>query len=203
LPAGYAADVASAPVIWTVGHSNHSLERLAELLRMHSIDCVVDVRSYPYSRVASQFNRERLADELPRRGVRYAFLGEQLGGRPSRAGDYDDDGHARYDRMARRPAFIEATERLLHACAVRRIALMCSEAQPGECHRRLLVGKVLAERGVQLRHILPDGSVQQEERVFLDSPHGHGQESLFDEGAAWRSTRSVSHRRRLSASSSV
>jgi uncharacterized protein (DUF488 family) len=199
---GTLATVGCPSVIWTVGHSNHPFERLTELLRIEAIEAIADVRSYPYSRIAPQFNREHLALALPELGVSYVFLGEQLGGRPAFDEDYDEDGHARYDRMAERPAFKQAVEWLCRGAGRRRIALLCSEGRPEECHRRLLVGKVLTNEGAQLRHILPDGSICQEDSVSSGRPDS--QESLFGEDAAtWRSTRSVSHRRRLSASSAA
>lgn len=188
-------------MIWTVGHSNHPFARLAELLRGEGIELVVDVRSYPYSRIAPQFNREELGRALALTGVRYSFHGEDLGGRPAREEDYDEQGHARYDRMAAHPSFVAAVQSLIEGSANTRIALLCSEGQPHECHRRLLVGKVLSQHGVRLRHILPDGDVLPEDSVSLDS--GDAQESLFGEETPWRSTRSVSRRRRLSTSSAV
>jgi uncharacterized protein (DUF488 family) len=191
----------SSPVIWTIGHSNHTFARFVELLQAEAIEVVVDVRSYPYSRIASHFNCEELDAALRRAGTRYLFFGEELGGRPSREEHYDEDGHARYDRMAEQPGFQMAVQRLLSGAREHRVALVCSEGQPQECHRRLLVGKVLADHGVQLRHILPNGVVHQEDSVALGS--GDGQEALFGEEAAWRSTRSVSHRRRLSTSSAA
>jgi uncharacterized protein (DUF488 family) len=192
----------SSPVIWTIGHSNHTLEHFAKLLQAEGIEVVVDVRSYPYSRIAPHFNREELDAALRRVGTRYLFFGEELGGRPSREADYDEDGHARYDRMAEQPGFQMAVQRLLSGAREHRVALLCSEGQPSECHRRLLVGKVLVDHGVALRHILPNGVIYQEDFVALGS--GDGQESLFgEEEPAWRSTRSVSHRRRLSTSSAA
>jgi uncharacterized protein (DUF488 family) len=190
-----------ALAIWTVGHSNHSLERLLDLLRAERIEFVLDVRSYPYSRFAQQFNREQL--EIALRGARlgYLFLGSELGGRPTREDHYDQDGRARYDLMAEQPPFRLAIQRVLDGCRDHRLALMCSEADPHACHRRLLVGKVLAERGVQLRHIFADGTVLTEDTVDLRAEDG--QETLFGEPTAWRSTQSVSHRRRLSISSAA
>ncbi len=185
--------------IWTIGHSNHTFERFAELLEGEGIGSVVDVRSYPYSRVAPHFNREELDIALREIGVGYLFLGEELGGRPSREEHYDEGGHALYDRMAEEPAFRAAVARLLSGCRENRVALLCSEGQPQECHRRLLVGKVLADHRVQLRHILPTGVVHQEEFVRLGSDNG--QETLFDKETARRSTQSVSRRRRLSTPS--
>jgi len=185
--------------IWTIGHSNHSFETLARLLAQQRIEFVADVRSYPYSRFAPHFNREDLQPALSEQGVRYVFLGEELGGRPSVDEHYDDEGHALYGPMSREPRFREAIDRLLTGADEHRIALLCSEREPETCHRRLLVGKVMTERGAELRHILADGSVKVEKDVVLDTTE---QSSLFEEGsAAWRSTQSVSHRRRLNTSS--
>lgn len=191
----------SPPVIWTIGHSNHTFEQFAELLEVAHIEVLVDARSYPYSRVAPHFNRENLDVALRGAGARYLFLGAELGGRPSREEHYDRSGHARYDRMAEEPGFKAAIQRLLVGCREHRVALLCSEGQPAECHRRLLVGKVLADHGMQLRHILPNGVIHCEDVVLFES--GAQQEALFGEDAVWRSTRSVSHRRRLGTSSAA
>jgi uncharacterized protein (DUF488 family) len=193
--------VSTSPPIWTVGHSNHPFERFVGLLRAERIDFVVDVRSYPRSRFASQFNREHVEADLRSAGIGYLFLGDELGGRPSREDHYDEHGHARYDRMAEQAPFRRAVQRLLDGCRSHRVALMCSEADPHDCHRRLLVGKVLTEQGIQLRHIFADGTVLTENTVDLRADES--QESLFGGETAWRSTQSVSHRRRLSVSSAA
>ncbi|MFI4991127.1 MAG: DUF488 family protein [Solirubrobacterales bacterium] len=192
----------SPPAIWTVGHSNHDPSRFAELLAGERIEFLVDVRSYPYSRFAPHFNRDELETAMRDRGVRYLFLGDDLGGRPSREDHYDADGHALYEPMSREDSFVRAVARLIDGAGQHRIALMCSEGNPLHCHRRLLVGKVLTDRSIELRHILADGTVRAERSVELFEDDG--QDALFrDEHAPWRSTQSVSHRRRLSASSSV
>jgi len=187
--------------IWTIGHSSQSFEAFARLLLGEEIDVVVDVRSFPYSRFAPHFDREDLAPALRERGIRYGYLGEELGGRPAKEEHYDQDGHALYGLMAKEPAFREAIDRLVAGARDHRVALMCSEAEPRCCHRRLLVGKVLAEQGVELRHILRGGGVEVEQDVSIDP---QGQAALFGtEEAVWRSTQSVSRRRRLSASSAA
>jgi len=187
------------PVIWTTGHSNHTFERFAELLTGERIAVVVDVRSYPYSRFAPHFNREEMATGLNAAGVKYLYLGTELGGRPTTDDHYDSEGRALYGLMAKEAAFRDAIERVLRGASDHRIALVCAEGRPEECHRRLLVGKVLTDCGAVLRHILPDGQVSEETAVEI----GGDQPSLFgDEGEApWTSTQSVSHRRRLSDSS--
>jgi uncharacterized protein (DUF488 family) len=193
--------VPRSSTIWTIGHSNHTFERFVELLSTERIEFVVDVRSYPCSRFAEQFNRERLEVALRAADTRYLFMGEELGGRPSREDHYDEQGRALYDRMAEQPAFQLAAQRLISGCQRHRMVLMCSEAEPRDCHRRLLVGKVLTDHGVKLRHILSSGRVLIEDTVTLKTEDP--QVSLFAEETAWRSTRSVSHRRRLSISSAA
>lgn len=193
-------DMATPPVLWTVGHSNHELDAFMGLIEVAEADFMIDVRSYPYSRFAPHFNRESLQTEVTRRGMKYLFLGESLGGRPSRNEHYDGEGHALYGPMADEPAFGAAITRLLDGAQNHRLLLVCSCGQPVACHRRLLVGKVLCESGAELQHILPDGTVGRESTVVLtDSRH---QDSLFgNDDQPWRSAQSVSHRQRLSTSS--
>ena len=191
----------ASQVLWTVGHSNHEFDAFVALLAREEIRFVVDVRSYPYSQYAPHFNREELEGSLRSRGIRYLFFGEELGGRPSREEQYDAAGHALYGAMASEPDFQSAIERLVAGSRQHRLALMCSEADPKHCHRRLLVGKVLCERDVELRHILRDGRIWTECAVDLTD----GQTpSLFNEDEQpWRSSQSVLHRRRLSTSSAA
>jgi len=186
--------------VWTVGHSNHDVEVFLALVQHHRVAQVVDVRSHPYSHYASHFNRDELQASIEACGIRYAFLGSALGGRPRREDQLDGDGHALYDRMATEPTFSDAIEKILRGAAEHRIALLCSCGAPHECHRRLLVGKVLCDRGAELRHILPDGDVMTERAVELRDDHAQGMLFGHDE-LPWRSIRSVSPRRRLSASS--
>lgn len=189
------------PAVWTVGHSNHELEAFLELVRCHQITCLVDVRSHPYSRYASHFNRDELQVAVQACGIRYAFMGSALGGRPRSEDQLDDTGHALYDRMALEPAFSAAIDRILSgASGQHRIALLCSCGRPHECHRRLLVGKVMCDRGAELRHILPDGELMVE--CAVDLRENDAQDMLFGhDELPWRSTRSVSPRRPLSVSS--
>jgi uncharacterized protein (DUF488 family) len=187
------------PAVWTVGHSNHDLEAFAALVQRHQVACLVDIRSHPHSRFAPHFNREELQASMQARGIPYEFLGLALGGRPRRADQLDAKGRALYGKMALEPAFTDAIDRLLGDASEHRLALLCSCGQPHECHRRLLVGKVLCDRGAELRHILPDGQVLNERSVEL---YDDAQATLFGhDESSWRSARSVSRRAPLSASS--
>jgi uncharacterized protein (DUF488 family) len=194
-------DPQEPPTIWTVGHSNHDWDSFRALLAPERIETILDVRSYPYSRHAPQFNREPLAAALSDTGIAY-FQGTALGGRPESAEHYDDEGHALYGPMAERPQFRAAINSLLAGAADQRLALLCACGKPEDCHRRLLVGRVLTEHGAHLRHILPDGSTSEESEVKL--PAEEEQTNLFGGSApAWRSTQSVSRRARQRISSAA
>ncbi len=177
--------------VFSIGHSNHTVEKLLSLLREHRIDVLVDIRSYPSSKYAPHFNKAPLARALEEGTFKYMFLGRELGGRPEGEEFYDPEGHVLYGEVARSHLFLDGIERLEKGATEYRIAIMCSEEDPSDCHRRLLIGRVLAERGTELIHIRGDGTMQREKDLPASPVQ---QESLFGEEATWRSIRSVSPR---------
>ena len=146
--------------VFTVGHSNHSWEEFVKLLLRQRIDEVADVRSSPYSRYATHFNHGELQQALEDIGVGYAFLGGELGGRPADRSCYDSDGQVQYKRMAETDAFDDGIRQVIYRADDCRIVLLCTEKEPLECHRTLLVARALAEREVVVKHILADGSLE-------------------------------------------
>jgi uncharacterized protein (DUF488 family) len=192
--------------VYTIGHSAHTAKEFEGLLLGNGIEVVVDIRSAPYSRYAPQFDKELLQKSLAETGIKYLFLGRELGGRPESPAYYDAHGRVLYGRMKTDPAFAAGIERLERGIANFRVALLCGEEDPACCHRRLLVGRVLAERGHELLHIRAGGSRQSDAQVAAESgkPLASEQPALFAEldEDAWRSTASVS-RKRAPASSSA
>jgi uncharacterized protein (DUF488 family) len=144
--------------ILTIGHSRHSWERFTTLLAGAGVETIADIRTAPRSRFSPQFNKDAMAAALAAQGLEYIFLGKELGGRPQSQALYTD-GVADYDKIAAAPEFRLGLERLMEAAARRSVAAMCSEADPLECHRCLLVGRALAELGADVRHILASGKV--------------------------------------------
>lgn len=151
---------ASQSSVFTIGHSNHAPDTFLKRLRQHGVDEVADVRSDPYSRYTPHFNRESLNRMLDEVGVAYTFLGSELGGRPDDRSCYDANGRVQYDRVAATDQFDNGIRRLIGAAAERRIVLMCTEKEPLECHRTLLVAHSLAERCITVEHILFNGSLE-------------------------------------------
>lgn len=158
-------DVIQFPV-FTVGHSNHSPEAFIQLLRRHNVEEVADVRSAPYSRYTPHFNHESLNGILEDAGIGYTFIGEELGGRPTDRSCYDADGRVRYERVADTDSFDDGIRRIIRHSEDRRLALMCTEKEPLECHRTLLIAKILTARGVAVAHILADGSLENHEATM-------------------------------------
>jgi len=144
--------------VFTIGHSTHSWERFVALLRSANVTAIADVRTSPYSRLYPHFNRDDLREELRLDGFSYVFLGKELGGRPSERGFYCE-GIADYEKMAQANEFTKGLERVIEGAKKYRIALMCSERDPLDCHRCLLVGRALARCGVRVNHILDDGQI--------------------------------------------
>lgn len=146
--------------IYSIGHSDHTIEEFLDLLRRHEIAVVVDVRSQPYSRWVPQFNRENMAHDLEAAGVRYVFMGDSLGGRPADPSFYNaDTERPDYERLAHSPAYEAGVEHLLKLAAVERLAIMCSEGDYRKCHRSKLISPTLLQRGARVFHIRPDGTV--------------------------------------------
>ena len=155
---------------FTIGHSNHTPDKFAGLLTQYGIETLVDVRSHPYSRHAPHFNARAMEATLSRIGIRRVFLGWQLGGRPAGGKFYDAKGRVDYALLSRSLAFREGISKLEAEIQVHTVALLCSEENPVRCHRRLLVGRALEERGFILRHIRGDGSIQTEGRMHDTQP---------------------------------
>jgi uncharacterized protein (DUF488 family) len=172
--------------LFTIGHSNHSIEHFLALLRRHGVEAVGDVRSRPYSRFVPHFGKERLARILADEDLGYLFLGQELGGKPVR----NDAPQARldYSTRVREPSFQRGIETLLAALARRPLALMCRERDPLDCHRLHLICRYLRPMALEIRHVLPNGETEGQEateRRLLERGAGR-QLGLFDhaEGVA-------------------
>ena len=152
--------------VFTIGHSNHSADEFVALLGASDVDLVVDVRSAPRSRWVPHFNPDSLEPILEHAGIEYSFMGVELGGRPADRSSYDADGRVSYERAAMADDFCDGIALLIRQADERRIALLCMEKDPLECHRALLVARALADQGVDVQHILPDGAVESHEALM-------------------------------------
>lgn len=146
--------------VYTIGHSNHEPETFVALLKRHGIEIVCDVRSNPHSRYNPQFNREVLERTLAATGIRHLFLGRELGARSEDPSCYEN-GIVRYERIAATSLFQQGLARVREGASKGfRIALMCAEKEPLDCHRTILVARYLYESGVDIQHIHADGALE-------------------------------------------
>jgi uncharacterized protein (DUF488 family) len=145
--------------VFTIGHSNHSPERFLALLQQHAISALCDVRSHPYSRMYPQFNREELQEFLRPHDIHYVFLGKELGARSEDPACYDR-GKISYARLAQTTPFQQGLDGVEKGLQEHRLAIMCAEKEPLDCHRTILVARHLAARGLEIQHILADGALE-------------------------------------------
>ena len=150
--------------LYTIGHSSQSMASFIAQLQRHDVEAVVDVRSRPYSARFPHFSREPALATLKAAGIHYVFLGRELGARREEPECYVD-GHASYDRIAKLPVFAAGIKRLLAGAQSYRIALMCAEQDPLTCHRTILVCHELKKHAVSIKHIRPDGVLEDHEQA--------------------------------------
>ena len=151
--------------VFTIGHSNHTWKTFADLLSAHGVQVLVDTRTAPVSRWAPFADGRRLPKLLEGAGVRYVFMGKELGGKPKDASLYDEKGKPDYRLMAQSPSFQRGIETLVDLAKDSRVTLMCAEEDPAKCHRTRLLGPALARHGVGEVHIRADSSLQSSEAL--------------------------------------
>jgi uncharacterized protein (DUF488 family) len=150
--------------VFTIGHFNLEIGKFVALLKQHGIWAIADVRSSPYSQYNPQFNGESLQRALQEQGIAYVFLGEELGARRSERECYLE-GRADYQLISQTPAFKRGIERVIQGAAKMPLALMCAEKDPIDCHRCILVSPHLRRPGLQVLHVLSDGTVENHEHT--------------------------------------
>ena len=146
--------------LFSIGHSNLEFPRFLELLQQPGVSAIVDVRSQPSSKWVPWCNRSNLEQELGDLEIRYHFMGDLLGGRPRQANVYDSEGRVDYERVKTTSGFQRGLDRLGKAVEEFRLVMLCSEEDPIDCHRGLLIAPAMKERGVATMHIRSDGSME-------------------------------------------
>lgn len=151
-------------ILYTIGHSNHKIEDFLGLLKRHGINCIADVRSTPYSHYNTQFNREFLERELQNTNIGYVYLGDQLGARTGDANCYNGNS-VDFECLAKTEQFHIGLKHLTDISMKYRVAVMCAEKDPIECHRFILICRNLRNSGFHIIHILSDGSIEDNDKT--------------------------------------
>ena len=166
--------------LYTIGHGNRKSEDFLALLKEFGIEYLIDVRSQPYSKFNPQYNQNDLKFFLERNGIKYVFMGDNIGGRPKDTSCYDNEGKVDYEAVKTKEFFINGIERLKTAYNKDiNVVIMCSESKPCECHRSKLIGRVLNTDNIILKHIDENGKVKDQATVINELNKGLSAIDLF------------------------
>ena len=153
----YSGSLMTKPVIFTIGHSTHSLEVFLDLLQVHDITHLIDVRSLPASKYNPQFNKAPLSGFLKNHGIQYLHFGKEFGARHSEPEVLDTAGRVDFELIRQTPAFkggMDRVQQLLEKQS--KVVLMCSESDPMECHRFSMIAFAIEQASIEVQHILKD-----------------------------------------------
>lgn len=169
-----------ATTIYSIGHGSKKIENFIAELKSYDILFLLDIRSKPFSKWNPQFNQNELKFILEENGIKYVFVGDTLGGLPEDRSCYDYNGKVVYDLIKEKDFFKEGLERLTNANKKHiKLAIMCSESKPEECHRSKLIGQELLRKNISLKHIVSDKIVKSQEIVMAELTKGKGTIDLF------------------------
>lgn len=171
--------------IYTIGHSTYNVEKFINLLKVHDITCIVDVRSTPYSQFAPQFNEREIKFLLNKNGITYIYMGEEFGARRENATLYKSNGKLDFEKTKSSPEFLSGVKRIEAGLNKGfNIAMMCSEKAPQDCHRCIMIGKAFSDYGYEVEHILEDSTLLRQadiDQLLLNKYFpDRAQLSLFD-----------------------
>jgi len=157
---GKAPHTAGVGPLFTVGHSTRTLDELVRICNEGGVRAIVDVRRFPGSRRSPHFARQALEESLPADGIDYSWL-PALGGRRRRAADappspWQVEAFAAYADHMQSPEFRAGIEQLISSLTERATAIMCAEASPYRCHRRL-ISDWAALHGIDVVHLIDEG----------------------------------------------
>lgn len=171
--------------IYTVGHSNYSVDRLIDMLKKYDINCVVDIRGTPYSKYNVQYNKETIRNTLISAGFVYIYMAKELAAKRENKESYNKEGYSDFEKVCKEEDFFAGIERLKNGCTKGyRIALLGAMQEPIRCHRSILVGRALREYGFEVKHILHDYSIASQddiEDMLLDKYFSNRNELTIDE----------------------
>ena len=176
-----ASNVPTPTPIYTIGYGARTIEEFLEVLKAYRITVLIDVRSAPYSRYKPEYSREELEKRLRLGGIRYVYMGDQLGGQPADRDCYVDD-KVDYDRVKEKAFYRKGIGHIQKAFRQQlRVVLMCGEGKPEACHRSKLIGATLKDLGIPVSHIDEDDQPRTQDEIVYELTDG--QLSLFGEPA--------------------
>ena len=155
--------------IFAIGHSNYPYDKLIEMIKKYGIDCVVDIRETPYSKYNTQYNREVLRENLKSRGFTYVYMGHEFGAKRQTKESYNDDGYADFEKVIKEELFLKGIERITKGLQMGyKIVLLGAMQEPIRCHRSIMLGKYLNEKGFDVKYIMHEGNIVNQDYIEED-----------------------------------
>ena len=152
--------------IYTLGHSNYTIEKLIDMLKKYNINCVVDIRGTPYSKFNVQFDKEIIRYTLTKAGFIYIYMAKEFAAKRINKESYNEEGYSDFELVVNEKDFLDGIERLKNGCNKGyRIALLGAMQEPIRCHRSILVGRALIKYGFNVKHILDDSSIASQDDI--------------------------------------
>ncbi|AYE35334.1 DUF488 domain-containing protein [Clostridium septicum] len=152
--------------IFTIGHSNYTVEKLIDMLKHYDINCVVDIRGTPYSKYNIQFDKENIKYTLNKEGFIYIYMAKELAAKRENKISYNNEGYSDFEKVVYENEFINGIKRLKDGCTKGyRIALLGAMQDPIRCHRSILVGRALRKEGFNVKHIIDDYSIISQDKI--------------------------------------
>lgn len=154
-------------ICYTIGHSTRKLEEFINTIKRYGIDCVMDIRSTPYStnKYSNMYNRENIEREIKQAGINYIYMGEELGEK-GKEEILNNNNKTIFDNIVDSEPFKKGIHRIVEGIKRdHKIALMCSERNPFNCHRSILVGYILEQEGVKVEHIIEEEECKNQKRI--------------------------------------
>lgn len=160
--------------IYTIGHSSFPFEKFLDLLKKNNIKVLVDVRSAPFSKYASQFNISNIKKAVEKVGIEYMFMEEErvgnvLGGMPNDVECYSGEKKIIYSNVIEKKWYKEGISKLIEIASTKKTAIMCSEEDPSKCHRNSLIAQSLLSKGAKVFHIRHTGKIEEARKKALQS----------------------------------
>lgn len=183
-PSVAASSDTSTAKLYSIGYATKPVDVFIQQLQRYQVTAVADIRSVPFSKVFADYHQGAIEKHLHKAGIRYVYLGDELGPRSKDEAHYNADGQVQFDRLMQSDLFAKGIARL-HTGLQKgmTIALMCAEKDPATCHRSTLVAYYLARHGVALAHIRHDGELESqtalELRILQENSDGCGHGDLF------------------------
>lgn len=152
--------------VFTIGCSTNSLDNFLKLLKMNKINCLVDVRSTPFSKYTNQFNKEVIMKFLNENNILYIWMGKEFGARRNNRNLYSSQGYLDFEKVRKDEDFLFGIKRIKKGIAKGyNISLMCTEKDPIDCHRAILVAKGLEDNDIEVSHILQNGQLCSQQKL--------------------------------------